>query len=140
MEEPETPTPTFKDRIRKGIDAVRTWKDRRKHRITFDILRMTENGVPERFRQRSFDIRELPRDAVPVTNRKKTWCLVQWEAPPEDPSGGNAIALQIWADNNAFIRALTGWGSKMEIPWKAILIGAVVVVAVIWFVMKGGLP
>lgn len=138
----EQQAPTVGDEIgiwQKVVRAVQDWRDKRKHRCTFDTLQVSEKGVPERFRQRKFDDRNLPRDAVPVTNRKKTWCLVKWEPPPMDPNGGNAIALQIWADNNAFIRAITGWGSKMEVPWKAIIIGAVVSIGVIWFVMHGGL-
>ena len=120
-------------------EKIRVWWDKRKHRCTFDVLKMSDKGVPERFRRRRYDDRELPIEAVPVTNRKKTWCLVQWEPPPLDPNGGNAIALQIWSDNNAFIRTLTGWGGKKEIPWRVIAITTIVAIAVIWFIMRGGL-
>ena len=121
------------------ILKLKAWWDRRKHRCTFDVLKVNDRGVPERFRRRNYDDRELPIDAVPVTNRKKTWCLVEWEKPPLDPNGGNAIGLQIWSDNNAFIRSITGFGSKTQVPWRAIIIGGIVTVAVIWFVMHGGL-
>ena len=123
----------------KIIRAIQDWRENRRHRCTFDTLQVSEKGVPERFRQRKFDDRNLPRDAVPVTNKKKTWCLVKWEPPPADPNGGNAIGLQIWADNNAFIRSITGWGGKASVPWRAIIIGGIVAVAVIWFIMHGGL-
>lgn len=131
---------SLKELIEQVKTKVQEQKEKKKETITYDELSFDE--YKDCFvlkRTTKYDKNEISADSVPVTHKKRHFAVSFLEEPEPDPNGGNAIANYLWFESQSFSRALAGdYKPPLDIPWKKVLIGAGIGIAVIYILIVSG--